>query len=182
MNNQKEMSTRLFQAAILAALILSSCDDTTNDIGISLTDNVDKLAIATSTFEASSRSVAVDSVVSRSTTGYLGRIKDPETDAYVTGDFMTQFNCLEGYQLTPKDSLAGFDELGEVIADSCEIRLFYNKYYGDSLATMKLTLYELDRPMREDTTYYSDFSPLKEGYVRQDGIQTTKTYTLINID
>lgn len=180
MNNQKEMSTRLFQAAILAALILSSCDDTTNDIGISLTDNVDKLAIATSTFEASSRSVAVDSVVSRSTTGYLGRIKDPETDAYVTGDFMTQFNCLEGYQLTPKDSLAGFDELGEVIADSCEIRLFYNKYYGDSLATMKLTLYELDRPMREDTTYYSDFSPLKEGYVRQDGIQTTKTYTLIN--
>ena len=34
--------------------------------------------------------------------------------------------------------------------------------------------------MREDTTYYSDFSPLKEGYVRQDGIQTTKTYTLIN--
>ena len=88
------MSTRLFQTAILALLILSSCDDTTNDIGISLTENVDKLAVATSTFDASSRSVAVDSVISRSTTGYLGRIKDTETDAYVTGDFMTQFNRL----------------------------------------------------------------------------------------
>ena len=174
------MSKRLFQAAILAILLLSSCDDTTNDIGISLTDRVDQLAIATSVFDASSRSVAVDSVVSRSTTGYLGRIKDPETDAYVTGDFMTQFNCLEGYELTRKDSIASRDEYGEIIADSCEIRLFYNKYYGDSLATMKLTLYELDRPMREDTTYYSDFSPLNEGYVRQGGIQTTKTYTLIN--
>lgn len=180
MNNKKEMSTRLFQAAILALLILSSCDDTTNDIGISLTENTDKLAVTSNIFEASSRSVAVDSVVSRSTTGYLGRIKDPETDAYVTGDFMTQFNCLEGYQLTHKDSIAGRDEKGEVIADSCEIRLFYNKYYGDSLATMKLTLYELDRPMREDTTYYSDFSPLNEGYVRLGGYQTTKTYTLIN--
>ena len=174
------MSTRLFQTAILAILLLSSCDDTTNNIGISLTDNVDRLAVATSTFEAFSRSVAVDSVVSRSTTGYLGRIKDPETDAYVTGDFMTQFNCLEGYELTPKDSLASYVDNGEIIADSCEIRLFYNKYYGDSLATMKLTLYELDRPMREDTTYYSDFSPLNEGYVRQGGIQATKTYTLIN--
>lgn len=174
------MSTRLFHTAILAVLLLSSCDDTTNDIGISLTDQVDKLAIATSIFEASSRSVAVDSVVSRSTTGYLGRIKDPETDAYVTGDFMTQFNCLEGFELTVKDSVASRDAYGEIIADSCEIRLFYNKYYGDSLATMKLTLYELDRPMREDTTYYSDFSPLNEGYVRQGGVQTSKTYTLIN--
>ena len=174
------MSTRLFQTAILAILLLSSCDDTTNDIGISLTDNVDRLAVATSTFEAFSRSVAVDSVVSRSTTGYLGRIKDPETDAYVTGDFMTQFNCLEGYELTPKDSLASYVDNGEIIADSCEIRLFYNKYYGDSLATMKLTLYELDRPMPEDTIYYSDFSPLREGFVREDGIHATKTYTLIN--
>lgn len=175
------MSTRLFQfAAILAAFFLSSCDETTNEIGTSLTNQADQLAITTSIFEASSRSVAVDSVISRSTIGYLGRIKDPETDAYVTGDFMTQFNCIEGYRLALKDSVASRDASGEVIADSCEIRLFYNKYYGDSLATMKLTLYELDHPMREDTIYYSDFSPLNDGLVRQDGIHTSKTYTLIN--
>ena len=46
------MSTRLFQAAILALLLLSSCDDTTNDIGISLTENTDKLAVTSSIFEA----------------------------------------------------------------------------------------------------------------------------------
>ena len=180
-NHQIQMSIRLLSAAAVAAVFLfSSCDEDTNDIGISLTDQADHLAVASQVFEATSRSVAIDSVVSRSTTGYLGRIKDPETDAYVTADFMTQLYCFEGYTLTAKDSVASRNEAGEIIADSCEIRLFYNDYYGDSLATMKLTLYELDHPMKENTNYYSDFSPLMEGYVRENGLRASKTYTLIN--
>ncbi|MBO4849495.1 MAG: DUF4270 domain-containing protein [Prevotella sp.] len=175
------MSTRLLSvAAISALMLLSACDDTTDDIGISLTDNSDQLAVSSSVFQAFSRSVAVDSVVAKSSRGYLGRIKDPETDAYVTGDFMTQFNCMEGFTILAKDSIAHHDENGEVIADSCEIRLFYNSYYGDSLATMKLTLYELDHPMQEDVTYYSDYSPLDDGNVRLDGVHEQKTYTLLN--
>ena len=161
-------------------LLLSSCDDTTDTIGASLTDNKDQLSVATSDFLVHSRSVSVDSVVSKSTMGYLGRIKDPETGAYVTGDFMTQFNCLEGYTITAKDSVYSRDEAGEVIADSCNIRLFYLDYYGDSLATMKLTLYELDRPMLDNQSYYSDFSPLEEGYVREDGLKKSKAYSIVN--
>jgi hypothetical protein len=169
-------------ATIMASVLigLSSCDDTTESIGLSLTDKVDHLSISSSVFEATTRSVAVNSVISRSSKGYLGRIKDPETGALITGDFMTQFHCMEGYHLTSLDSIVSKDDAGRIIADSCELRLFYTSYYGDSLASMKLTLYELDHPMLENQTYYSDFSPLEQGYVREDGLQKSKAYTLVN--
>ena len=170
----------LFGVAVATLLAFSSCDDTTNGIGISLTDNVDHLEVSTNTFYATSRSVGIPSVVSRSTTGYLGRIKDPETGALITGDFMTQFFCLENYKITYIDSIASLDTDGKVMADSCEVRLFYTKYYGDSLATMKLTLYEMARPMSEREKYYSDFDPLEEGFIREGGICKSHAYSLIN--
>lgn len=175
------MRKSIIGVAVTALILLSACDDTTESIGISLTENADHLAVSSSSFQVTSRSVSVNSVVSRSTTGYLGRIKDPETGSHITGDFMTQFTWLEGYQLTSQDSISSRDSSGKIIADSCEIRLFYTSYYGDSLATMKLTLYELDKPMLENRSYYSDFDPLAEGYVRSDGISKSKAYSLLNI-
>ena len=157
------MRKSIIGVAVTALFLLSACDDTTESIGISLTENADHLAVSSSSFQVASRSVSVNSVVSRSTTGYLGRIKDPETGSHITGDFMTQFTWLEGYQLTSQDSISSRDSSGKIIADSCEIRLFYTSYYGDSLATMKLTLYELDKPMLENRSYYSDFDPLLGG-------------------
>ena len=178
------MNTRFLTgciAALAVAMSFLSCDDTTETIGTSLTDQVDHLQVATAVFDVTSRSVAADAVVARSMMGYLGRIKDPETGAYITGDFMTQFNCLEGYELTKLDSVASRDETGQIIADSCEVRLFFTSYYGDSLANMKLNVYEMDTPMSEGTIYYSDFDPIKEGLVRQDGIQKSQSYTIVNM-
>ncbi len=170
----------MLSIAAAVALLLISCDDTTDDIGISLTDNADQIQISSEVFTATSRSVAAKSIVSRSSTGYLGRIIDPETGAHITADFMTQFFCFDGFSMISPDSIANKDANGEAIADSCELRLFYNSYYGDSLATMKLTVYEMGTPMPEDIKYYTDFSPLKEGYVREDGIHKDHAYTLIN--
>ena len=174
------MNNKILTLFAALCLILISCDETTEGIGTSLTDNVDHLEVAASLFNVTSRSVAVDSVVSRNTTGYLGRIRDPETGAYITGDFMTQFNMLEGYNLEKKDSIVSRDEYGEIIADSCEIRLFYTSYYGDSLATMKMTVHEMSRPMTEGVIYYSDFDPMENGYVREGGLHKSHTYTLVN--
>ena len=174
------MNNKILSLFALLCLILISCDETTEGIGTSLTDNVDHLEVSANLFNVPSRSVAVDSVVSRNTTGYLGRIRDPETGAYITGDFMTQFNMLEGYTLEKKDSVASRDDSGEIIADSCEIRLFYTSYYGDSLATMKMTVHEMDHPMTEGVIYYSDFDPLENGYVREGGLHKSHTYSLVN--
>ena len=168
------MNIRFFASLALALLTLASCDETTETLGTSLNTTTDHLDVVSSSFSATSRSVAIESVLARNTTGYLGCIKDPETGAHITGDFMTQFNCLESYKLTDQDSIASRDENGQIIADSCELRLFYTNYYGDSLATMKTTVYELERPMLESSNYYSDFDPLEEGYIRKDGIAKSK--------
>lgn len=68
-----------------------------------------------------------------------------------------------------------------MVADSCHIRLFYTTYYGDSLATMNLTAHEMAKPMEENVKYYSNFDPMKEGLVRQDGMKINKTYTLADL-
>ena len=160
-----------------------SCNDSTDSIGSSLAGITDGVQIESASFDVSSQSIVADSILSRNNVGYLGKVLDPETGSYVTGDFMTQFYSLENYQFPAKDSLITYDASGNLVkgvikADSCEIRLFYSKHYGDSTKAMKLTAYELSRPMNENRNYYSNFDPMKEGYVRTNGIQKDKVYTL----
>lgn len=166
--------------AIISCITIASCDDTTDSIGNSLTDNMDMLKVTTDTFNVATRSIVADSVLSRSTTGYLGKIRDIETGNYITGDFMAQFSTLENYKLPEKDSIVSLQD-GEVIADSCSIRLFYTDYYGDSLATMNITAYEINEPMKEGVKYYSNFDPIAEGLIRNDGMKVNKTYTLTDL-
>lgn len=166
--------------AIMSCITIASCDDTTDSIGNSLTDNMDMLKVTTDTFNVATRSIVADSVLSRSTTGYLGKIRDIETGNYITGDFMAQFSTLENYKLPEKDSIVSLQD-GEVIADSCSIRLFYTDYYGDSLATMNITAYEMNEPMKEGVKYYSNFDPFAEGLIRNDGMKVNKTYTLTDL-
>ncbi len=166
--------------AIMSCITIASCDDTTDSIGNSLTDNMDMLKVTTDTFNVATRSIVADSVLSRSTTGYLGKIRDIETGNYITGDFMAQFSTLENYKLPEKDSIVSLQD-GEVIADSCSIRLFYTDYYGDSLAKMNITAYEMNEPMKEGVKYYSNFDPIAEGLIRNDGMKVNKTYTLTDL-
>lgn len=178
-----KMKYKFLMFLVSAAALFTSCDDTTDNIGTSLLHNMDNLSVTTDSFIVASRSIAADSVFSRSTTGYLGKIKDPETNSYVTGNFMTQFHMLEDYAyLFPQaDSIVSRLADGTIIADSCEIRLFYRDFYGDSLATMKLTVHEMAKPMLENQIYYSSFDPKNDGYIRSDGIHESKTYTLTDL-
>ena len=75
-----------------AILLFTACDSTTDGLGSSLTRPIDELEISTDTFQISTRSIAADSVFSRNITGYLGKVRDPETGVYITGNFMSQFN------------------------------------------------------------------------------------------
>lgn len=167
----------------LSGFIMASCSDTTDEIGSSLTKDTDAINVEAKSFSIASRSILADSVLSRNTIGYIGKVRDSETGEYVTGNFMAQFFNLEGYSFPDKSKMAGIDAKGDTIkglvkADSCEIRLFYSKHYGDSTRTMKLTTYEMGKPMTEDKNYYSNFDPLKEGYTRNGGIAQDKVYTL----
>ena len=177
------MNIKYMAGIALAAFTLFSCDDTTDTIGGSLTDNVDKLEISTDTFQVETRSILADSVLSRSVTGYLGKVRDPETGAYMTGDFMTQFYTPEGFSFPEKDSIVSKKD-GLIVADSCDLRLYYTGFYGDSLATMKVTAMELNKPVDEQKFFYSNYNPEKEGYVKSDSKAGSRIYTLadLNVD
>lgn len=176
------MNIKYWASLALASFLLISCDDTTDNIGSSLIDNVDQLNITTDTFNVTTRSFVADSVLSRNTTGYLGKVRDPETGAYLSSSFMTQFYSPENFSFPEKDSIRSLDANGGIVADSCDIRLFYNGYYGDSLATMKLTAYELAKPVEEQKYFYSNFNPENE-YIKADSkYNTNKVYTLVDLN
>ena len=177
------MKARFLAGLVLLVMALTSCDETTETIGSSLTDNMDFLKITTDRFKVTSRSIIADSVLSRNAMGYLGRIKDPETGAYVTGDFMVQFNSIDTKAFPVQDSIMSRIN-GEVVADSCIVNLYYSNFFGDSLSTMKLTAYEMAKPLEENQMYYSNYDPFANGYIREDGIKVDKVFTLAdqNVD
>ena len=182
-NNFDSMKARFLAGLVLLVMALTSCDETTETIGSSLTDNMDFLKITTDSFRVTSRSIIADSVLSRNAMGYLGRIKDPETGAYVTGDFMVQFNSIDTKAFPVQDSIMSRIN-GKVVADSCIVNLYYSNFFGDSLSTMKLTAYEMAKPLEENQMYYSNYDPFANGYIREDGIKVDKVFTLAdqNVD
>lgn len=170
----------IFIYAVLCACIVS-CDDNTDGIGMSIVDNLDNLNVTCDTFSVASRTVESGPVYSRSTIGYLGKVKDPETNSNVKGNFTTQFYTLEGTQLPEESSIESKLKNGTVIADSCIIYLYYDNYFGDSLSTMKVKAMELAKPMEEGGKYYSDFDP--EELCRKDkgAVNVNKTYSLYDL-
>lgn len=156
--------------------MLTSCDETTDTVGSSLTSKEDIITVSDDVFQITSRSIAVDSVLSRNALGYLGKVKDPETGTYVKSNFLTQFTILEG-----NNGFVNRAYLGDNIqADSCDLRLFYNSYFGDSLTTMKATIYEMRKPVEEGVNYYSSFDPEAAGMVRVGEGLTSRVFCLAN--
>ena len=173
------MKLRLFTAIAVTAMAMISCSEDTDTIGSSITNDADRLVYSTGVYKATSKSILADSVYSHNSDYYFGMVKDPETKSYVKSGFMAQFNMIEGFSLPSKDSMLSLVD-GEVAADSCEISLFvrYSKSYGDTLTAMKMRLTELDTPIDEAYTYYSNFDLKSNGYLRNDGLKINKMFTV----
>jgi len=174
------MKFRLFTAIAVSAMAILSCSEETAGIGKTLTDEDDRLQVTTGIFEAHSKSMLIDSIYAENFDCFFGRIKDPETGAYVKTEFMTQFNLLEGIKFPSKELMTQDD--GQVIADSCEIRLYFDKSrcYGDSLIPMKMCIQELRTPMDENRVYYSNYDPVEKGFIREDGIKKRQMFAIAN--
>lgn len=164
-------------AFIVAALSMAACDDTTDSIGSSITNNVDNLTISDASFNVVTRSLVADSVLSKTNNGIIGKVRDPETGTYLTADYMTQMAPLSSFDLDTLQYIKNANH-GVVRADSCFILVSYQSTYGDSLAPMKVTAYEMTKAMPETRNYYSNFDPMAEGYVSKSNTHSSTTYTL----
>ena len=169
----------------MLTIAISSCDEDTNTMGYSLTSDADRFSLIPDTIPIDSmESIKADSVLARSSYSYLGRIKDPETGAYITSDFTTQFTVLEkekNYIFAPKKDITSLDTDGEPVATSCNLIVIINSYLGDSLTAMKLMVEELDKPIEENKLYYSNFDPEANDYIRNDGLKQAKMYSMVDL-
>ena len=180
------MKHSILAGIAVAMLTLSACNDETLNIGNTLTQQTDKLLISSADYNVSTKTVLADSVLFRSSYCYLGHVKDPETGAYITSEFMTQFYIPELFSLPYEEDIASIyngtvegESRSMAGADSCYIELYMKPATSitDTLAALKIRLTELNRPMEETRKYYSNFDPVEEGYVDGDCMSTDKMFS-----
>ncbi len=170
---------RLLTVLVIAALTFAACDDTTEGIGGSITNKIDNINISNSAFNVTTKSIVADSVLSRNNTGLIGKMKDPETGNYVKGDYMTQLSVLPTFSVDTLDYIKQANN-GKLEADSCYLLISYNASYGDTIAPMKVTAYEMTEPMREDQEYYSNYDAFNNGWVSESNQHWSSNYNLSN--
>ena len=170
---------RLLTVLVIAALTFAACDDTTEGIGGSITNKIDNINISDSAFNVTTKSIVAGAVLSRNNTGLIGKMKDPETGNYVKGDYMTQLSVLPTFSVDTLDYIKQANN-GSIEADSCYLLVSYNASYGDTIAPMKVTAYEMTRPMSEDKEYYSNYDAFKERWVSENNQHWSSNYNLSN--
>ena len=84
------MKIKWLAGVLLTAITISACDENTQGIGSSLEGDIDRFTILTDTFEVTSRSIIIDSVLARGSSCYLGCMKDPERSTPGTAAFCTK--------------------------------------------------------------------------------------------
>ena len=170
---------RLLTVLVIAALTFAACDATTEGIGGSITNKIDNINISDSAFNVTTKSIVAGAVLSRNNTGLIGKMKDPETGNYVKGDYMTQLSVLPTFSVDTLDYIKQANK-GSIEADSCYLLVSYNASYGDTIAPMKVTAYEMTKPMSEDKEYYSNYDAFKEGWVSENNQHWSSNYNLSN--
>lgn len=146
------MKLKYLWALPIVALSLISCDDNTESLGVDMMPSSDLVSREYKTYDVATSSYAVgDAVLARTEKSYFGQYTDSETGTTVKSEFMAQFGCDENFSLPDK-----------IENDSCfqlDLRLFVSDYVGDSLATFKLSVYELNKQLDPEEDYYTDIDP-----------------------
>lgn len=169
---------RLLTVLVIAALTFAACDDTTEGIGGSITNDIDNINITSAVFPVATKSMVSGAVLSRNNTGLIGKMKDPETGNYVKGDYMTQLGVLPTFSV---DTVAIKQANNDSIeAYGCYLLISYIANYGDTIAPMKVTAYEMTKPMEENQEYYSNYDAFKNGWVSESNPHWSSNYNLSN--
>ncbi len=162
----------------IAPIFFTSCDDDTAAIGAVIMPEQDNVITSQETFSVTSRTILSDSVLANTNDSYLGCVIDPETRSRTTCNFLAQYHVLEN-TLFPKKETIVHDANGQIAIDSCDIRIFIDSYYGDSLTTMKMKVQELDKEkiIQENISYYTNLDP-QQFITEGKGVKTAVSYAV----
>ena len=92
---------------------------------------------------------------------------------------MTQLSVLPTFSVDTLDYIKQANK-GSIEADSCYLLVSYNASYGDTIAPMKVTAYEMTKPMAEDKEYYSNYDAFEKGWVNENNQHWSSNYNLSN--
>lgn len=164
-------------ALVSSLLVFAACDDNTSNLGVEVMPDGDFTISTQTDYPVNITSFAVDSILARTTTAYLGKFTDPYTNTVFESDFLTEFYCPEDFKFPDKSLLA---DPGNPEARSVELNLYYSSYFGDSLAAQKLAVHELTRVLEADESYYTNLDPTQYYDVNQAPVQE-QAYTAIDM-
>lgn len=171
MSIKKYLFNGLLSAMVLFGIV--ACNDTLDQVGFTIQPDGDRLSLSTDTLLLSAHSVKVDSIYLSSQYPVLGEYADP-VFGHMKADYAGEFYLPE--TISFKD--------GAVI-DSVSLQISYASIVGDSLAPMRLSVYELNRTLPANKTYsnveasaYADLSaPIGSArFTGKNATYTTEQY------
>ena len=140
-------SKRIFPLSLLLIALFFSCNDDSGTIGFSVDTTSLSIYIDSSyVYSQHTDSVStfpVDSLPNRTIVQMLGDVTIPGYGR-VKADYLTQFYPVAEFDTT----LVKPDMIDSV---GVEIAFQYNSFFGDSLAPMQLTVYELNKLLRDES-------------------------------
>ncbi|MDD2559911.1 MAG: DUF4270 domain-containing protein [Bacteroidales bacterium] len=139
---------KFFIPGVLITLLFTalSCTEGQN-IGGSIQPPGDVVSTDTASFFLTTETVEVDSILYKNSIALLGEF----TDAFfgtTKAEFLAQVYCPLNFT---------FDESIRRI-DSAYLYLYYNDWFGDSLALMELSVYELTKALDHTKPYYTNIN------------------------
>lgn len=165
--------------ALLAstALLTTACNNDTTNLGADLMPEADKVFTEQQTVIVPTQTVRTGVVAARTNNSYLGSVIDPLTNIRTTNGFVTQFYVPEITPFPARDKMLQSSD-GNVLVDSCSLTFWHVNYFGDSLATQRVTVKEIDPQKTPEgtTTYFTNIQP--DSWVKADGEQQTTSYSV----
>ena len=136
----------IYTLLFVCIALVSSCQNDVLNAGASTLDTEDHISVKSDTFSVSSSLQECTAIYLTPDSFLLG-----ECDTHfgtIKADILTQFACPEGYKYPYADGAT---------VDSVVLRLYYKNWYGDGLAPLGISVYEMDRSTLDyDSRYPSD--------------------------
>ena len=141
-----KLNRNIYSILFVCIAILFSCQNDVLNAGASTLDTEDQISVKSDTFAVSSSLQECSAIYLTPDSFLLG-----ECDTHfgtIKADILTQFACPEGYEYPYAD---------KATVDSIVLRLYYNNWYGDGLAPLGISVYEMDKSTLDyDSRYPSD--------------------------
>lgn len=162
---------------VLVALSFFGCDDNTKGLGLDMLPNSDGITVLSKDFDVTTQSILSGPVFAKTSIGYVGKFTDPDFGSYEAG-FLTQLNCTDNLKF-PFEVMAGDT------AYLAELVLYYSDdkkkgkkgYFGDSLSTCRMSVYELNKELEKN--HYTNINP--EQYYTKTDLLGRKAYTAVDL-